>query len=396
MDHCAGVAVVVADIVVDHKVANHLLDIHHRGEVLSGRQLFQGLNQAALVSLGHAGFGILPDVGVALRVVVDILQLHISRAHAAPHARGRARLLPSGPQGGGGVKALGRVRNIKAAGGPFNGGHGRGLPAPRGRVPFRAAAGEVEAAHGKVLCHAPASPKAHAVRLVEPALVRAVIALQKGLLHPLHCQIQPPVLPVYGEKGEAAQGGLYPKGVHQGVGKIVLQHGGVLNQVVQAQLVQPIVGLAAVVVVELHLKAVALAAQSGHGGQRGVALCPNAHIFAGLPVNHHIGLIIFLVGGVGKQVFPVVHHNVDGVYPCVVKQTLLIAQAPGSGRKAQGLAVHQKNGERQGQGSDSPCGAVSMLFHRLPHVVPVVGDQHRAVDAGHFRELVDKVRVVLP
>lgn len=137
------------------------------------------------------------------------------------------------------------------------------LPIPQGERPAVALA----AAH------------ALAVGLVQLPIAAAVVALEEGFLHALHRQVQAPILAVYGDVHKAAQGGVHPKGAHQLVAQVVFQHGVVLNQVVQAQLVQAVVSQGVVVVVELHLKAVAAVAVLLHLGQGGVSLPPDGHVF---------------------------------------------------------------------------------------------------------------------
>ena len=83
VDHGAGVAVAVADEVVDHEVAQDLLHADGGGNLRPLVQNFQRLNQPGLVRLGHVRLGAAENVRVAVRVVVGILQLHVAAAHAA-------------------------------------------------------------------------------------------------------------------------------------------------------------------------------------------------------------------------------------------------------------------------------------------------------------------------
>ena len=86
VDDRASVAVPVAHVVVHHEVSDDLVHIHHVLQVLIGCQLFQRLDQAGLVRFGGIRLGIAEDVGIAVRVVVDIPELHIRRTHAPEHA----------------------------------------------------------------------------------------------------------------------------------------------------------------------------------------------------------------------------------------------------------------------------------------------------------------------
>ena len=91
------------------------------------------------------------------------------------------------------------------------------------------------------------------VRLVNLSAVCAIAALGEGLLYALHGQVQPLLLPVDGDGEEGAQRGLHPHGGHHFVAQIVLHTGVVLNQVVQGQFVQPLIGFACFIVVEFEL-----------------------------------------------------------------------------------------------------------------------------------------------
>ena len=62
VDHHACITVVIADIIVNYKVADNLPYIHNRCNVLVIGQLFQGLNQSFLVGFGNMGLGVVPDV----------------------------------------------------------------------------------------------------------------------------------------------------------------------------------------------------------------------------------------------------------------------------------------------------------------------------------------------
>ena len=90
VDHGAGVAVAVANEVVHNKVAKHLVHIQHAFQIFIGPELFQRGDQARFVTFVHRGFGTVKDVGIAVRVVVDIFQFHVVAAHAAESAEAEA------------------------------------------------------------------------------------------------------------------------------------------------------------------------------------------------------------------------------------------------------------------------------------------------------------------
>ncbi len=166
---------------------------------------------------------------------------------------------------------------------------------------------------------AAAAAKAHAVGLIEFAVAGTVIAFQKGFFHAFYRQIQTPVLTVDGDIDKTAQRGVHAKLMHHCIGQIVFHHGGILNQIIQAQFVQAMIGAGTVVMVKLNLETVSLTAESGYGGERGVALCPDPYIFAGFSIDYHIGCIVFFAGCICDKVIPVIHGDINGMYLCVVK-----------------------------------------------------------------------------
>ena len=414
VDHGAGVAVAVDHKIVDHEVADHRFHIHGAGIRLA--QGFQGRDQPGLVRVGHVGLGAGEDGGVAVRVVIDILELRLAGAHthAAAHialadihiAKGGAAhdllhqllhgLLIQGGQdrldirhgnvvkidaveqggidaqllkgaaqsllvdghaeaahaapahfpplahalaGGGGVLALGDRLPILLCGVGHGGDCGIGG--------LGAVGGGGELLKIEILAVAPAAAHVHAVGLVQVAVVAAVIALEEALLHRLHRQVQSPVLTVDGDVDIAAQGGSRAEFVHHLIDQVVLHHGIILDQIVQAQLVQTVIALGGIVLVELDLQAVPVGVHGGHGGQRRVALAPDAHIFEGLAVDDHAAQGVFLALCGLQEGVPVVDDDIDGVHLRVVEQPVLIAHGPGLGLDPESRSIHEQDGAQQ-------------------------------------------------
>ncbi len=92
MDHGPGIAVPVADEAVDHEVADHLLHVHRVLDVPLAAQDLQRGNETGLVRRRDGGFGVVKNVGVAVGIIVNVLQLYIAAAHAAA---GEAAVLPA-------------------------------------------------------------------------------------------------------------------------------------------------------------------------------------------------------------------------------------------------------------------------------------------------------------
>ena len=87
MNHHASIAVVITDIIVHDKIADHLLNIYNGLNFLAGGEFFQRFNQAILVRFCNICLGIVPYVGVAVKIIVSVLQLYIGRPHSKPTAQ---------------------------------------------------------------------------------------------------------------------------------------------------------------------------------------------------------------------------------------------------------------------------------------------------------------------
>ena len=86
VDDGAGVAVAVADEVVHHEVAEDLVHIDGLLDVLLRVELADRLDQALLIRGVDVRLCVVEDVGIAVRIVVGVDELHIAGAHAAEDA----------------------------------------------------------------------------------------------------------------------------------------------------------------------------------------------------------------------------------------------------------------------------------------------------------------------
>ena len=299
MNHGTGVAVAVADKVMHHEIAEDLVHIQNVLQVFPFTKRFQRGDEPGLVRLGDIRLGILKDVGIAVWVVVNIPQLYIIASHAKA--------------GGVGHVPLSRTVPLRAGRWVIRrGGKGK-LPGVLGKpasIFCSVIAGAFKRFHTEFPSVAPAAAEAHAVWLVQRAGISAVIPLQETVLHSFHRQIESPVLAVDGDENITAKRRVHAEGPHHLVGEIVLHVCGVLNNVVQAQLIQAVVGPAAVVVVKFQLEAVAVAVHGGDHGERGVSLSPNGSILIRLTVDNHSALGIFLVFAGLQKAVPIVHDDI--------------------------------------------------------------------------------------
>ena len=207
VDHRAGVAIPVDHKIVDDEIAQHLVRVEHIFQVLIGRQLFQRRNQPLLIRLRDVRLRVVEDVRVAVRVVVDVLQLHILAAHAAArpavpaecHALRHRRHFAVRP-----------LRHFPGNIGPLSTIERRAVRIRRRRAALsgcgqfrrrfrrdilRLTAVELHIVHVEALAVAAPAAEAHAVRLVKLAR-SAVIPFEERILHALDRQIQPEVLAV--------------------------------------------------------------------------------------------------------------------------------------------------------------------------------------------------------
>ena len=117
-----------------------------------------------------------------------------------------------------------------------------------------------------------------AVRLVKIAGISAVIAIKERVLHALDREIQSPIRSVYGNPDIAALRARHAHAVHQRVREVILHHGFVLNQIVQAQLVQPVIRLRRIIMIEFKLQAVTVVSVLLNGRKRRIALGANGDV----------------------------------------------------------------------------------------------------------------------
>ena len=380
MHHGARIAVPIAHEIVHRHIHGHRIGIH-AGQV-AFPQLFQCGDQPGLILFAGFGFGVIEDVGIAVRIVVDILQLHIAAAHAAEAAKPALAALA---KGGRGVKAVlipaGHLRRRGAIGRiggcVIRGGHAAGEAHPlrqwgerggRGAVGRGLAIGPVivfllELLHIEIPAVAAAAAEAHAVGLIEVARIGAVSAFQKRVLHALHRQIEAPVFAVDIHLRVAAQGRGHAHAAHEGIAPVVLHISRVLNQVIQAELIQSAIGFARLIMVKLHLEAVPVVVILGHGAQRRIPLGADAHGALAFAVDLNRAGAIFLIGAGGDKCVPVVHLNIDAVDGILAEQVGFIGLGAGAAafQLAGGGQGRKPGGQQQGQRQHGAADAVDFL-----------------------------------
>ena len=101
------------------------------------------------------------------------------------------------------------------------------------------------------------------------------------------------------------------------------------------------IGFPAVVVVKLDFEAVALAAKLPDRGKGRISLRAGGNIFIRFAIDDHCAGLIFLVLAAFNERVPVVHHDIDRVYPRRVKKPRLITESRRACLQAEGLAVHE-------------------------------------------------------
>ena len=222
------------------------------------------------------------------------------------------------------------------------------------------AAGVVGNLHVQILVVA--TGHGNAVGLVQFAIGLAVIALEETFLNALDGQIQAPILAVDGDGNKTAQGGGHTHLGHQGIGPVVLHVGVVLNQVVQAHLVQTIIAVAVLVLVKLHLEGVTIIAIGRHGGQRSVALAADAYILVGFAVDHQMADGVHLAGTGIQEGIPVIDHDVDGMHTGLVEQTGFISHRPALRDVSGCCGAQEYAGDNQRQDEHNAADPVNVLI----------------------------------
>ena len=342
MNHLSGVAVAVAEEIVHDKVPEHFVGIQRAFQIGLLRERLQGCDQTLLIGSVHGRFRVVEDVGIAARLVINVLQFDIAAAHAesaesafaafsvfaaAEHFR---RVKVGEIKIGGYIAEVGHVTEIEVS--EVRHVSKIEIPEIRHIAEIHAAfllcavlriAGFAavvivpvhEIAHAEIFSvSGTAAAEAHAVRLVEVAEIAAVIALQEGFLDCLDRKIQTPVLAVDRDIHIAAKRGIRTEIGHQRICEVVLHVGVVLNDVVQAELIQSVVAFGLIVLVELDLEAVSAAARIPDRAEGGVSLAADADILHGFTVDDdRAGRIGFALAGFQERI-PVADDNIERMY----------------------------------------------------------------------------------
>ena len=214
--------------------------------------------------------------------------------------------------------------------------------------------GIAEGVEVEVLAVAAPSAHADAVRLVQFAVIAAVIAREEAFLNALEREVKAPVLTVDGNPNVACERGGHGKARHHFIGQVILHEGIVLDVVVEHELVQPVIGARAGKMVELDFEAVPVVAEGGNAGERSVALCAYGDVAERFTVDNEVAEHILLVCGAFDEVCPVrlAHPNVDRVDVGVVKQLVLVTHCGGRAFALQRACAHEQRREREGKRHD--------------------------------------------
>ena len=384
--HHAGVAVAVLQEVMHNEIADHRILIHSRQ--ISRAELFQRFDQPRLIVLRHVCLGAGEDGVIAGRIIIHILQLGAAAAHAkaAEHAHirhfhafgpfkaARGHLAHIGHFAH--IGHLAHVRHAAHIGHLTHVGHAaakhlREVKAAEGlTLPIGSLSGVFlrsvflfffrlghEIFHAEVASVAAAAAEVHGIGLIQFAVIAAVIAAQEALLHTLNGQIRAEGFAVHTDLHKAAQGRSHAHLAHQRVGQIILHVGVVVNEVIEAQLIQPVIGFARLIVVKLNFEAVAVVAVGRNGRKRGVSLAADGDVFVAFSVDHHRAGSIFLILAGFKEALPVVHHNIDGMHIALIKKPVFITDSvirfdPSRARRSH-ISARRRQRQRQYQTADT-------------------------------------------
>ncbi len=311
---------------MNHEIADDLLHIHHLLNAFSGRHPLEGSDEPQAVLLVHIRLFRTEDVGIAGRIVIDILEQKIRAPHHAHTAStagthfAAGRLSLSRFLFGHGLVCRFSLRRF-----------GRGcFRLFRGRFPGSAGhhGPSAHLCRGGILLPVIVVPVvvSEGIRLIKFPVIQAEIPLEEAVFNGFHRQKQAPILTVHGDIDIAAQRRGHAKFAHHAIGQIIPHGAVVLNEIVQRQLIQPLVELSVHKVVKLDLQAVPAVSCLGHALHGAVSLGPKAHVFTDIPVNDHRAGNIFLIRGGGYKILPgsVLHPDVQCVDPVGFKKLLIV------------------------------------------------------------------------
>ena len=249
--HHAGQAILVDGEDVDGHIAEQVVDVHIIFQGITFRNVFESSDHALVVGLCGICDLAVPDGLVAVQLIVCIIEVRAASAHGeAALAVGKIKILCWALSGA--VRRLWRVFSVHIRRGHVLKIHIIGLEITAGFSP---------------------AADVHAVRLIELAVLHAVIAEQEAILHGLERKIDAPVFAIDGEFGIIVKGGICAEVLVHIVDQRLFHIGGVGIVVVQDELIQTEAGLSVYIVVKFQLEAVAVGGGViGDGGQTGVAL----------------------------------------------------------------------------------------------------------------------------
>ena len=341
MRHGAGQAVFVDGEDVDGHIAEQVVDVHIIFQGITFRNVFESSDHALVVGLCGICDLAVPDGLVAVQLIVCIIEVRAASAHGeAALAAAKAEI----------------VRRTFSGGGRFLF-RRRGIPIRRGHV-AKIQIAEIHIIGLEITAGFSPAADVHAVRLIELAVLHAIIAEQEAVLHGLEREIDAPVFAVDGEFGIIRAEIL----VHI-VDQRLFHVGSVGIVVVQDELIQTEAGLAVHIVAKFQLEAVAVGrGVIGDGGRAGVALGADGDAVKGRTADLDVALVIFLRRGVGQHIVPVglVHADIDLEHAARIEQRRLIRHGDAglpcrcrdwTGKR--GCAQAEADGSRHACGDDS-------------------------------------------
>ena len=137
-----------------------------------------------------------------------------------------------------------------------------------------------------------------------------------------------------------------------------------MNDIIQAELIQSVIGVGAVKTIKLDLEAVAVIAIGFHLGQRGVALGADGDVRIGFVINDNGAGRIFLAFTTFDKFVPIVHTDIDRVHRGGGKELILISHDGGGLFYTKTLGVEKENHQKQRERKDNTANQIKMLMCR--------------------------------
>ena len=131
------------------------------------------------------------------------------------------------------------------------------------------------------------------------------------------------------------------------------------------------IALGIIVMIKFDFETVPLGSPCRDRRQGGVTLAATTDIADHFAVDHHIAHGIDLALRSGQEGVPVIDDDIDGVDTAVVKQPILVANAPCYHLQAKCFAIHKQNAKHQRKSYHSGTDPIDPFVRTHPMYSPL-------------------------